>query len=673
MKKNLNHKWQNISISSRLLLFFIIIFGILSVVLYNIIPIILNYPPGAINSEFDREVSILYYKYQFLLVVFGIILFVALYLKIALRDVDRWWKNRSTAPDTIKKIRKKALSFPFSLYIYMEIFPTCLLLIILALTGSHPEILMFKLGTIIFSFSTLVASIFFILTKKIFYSVLVYTSEYCDTNVMSKNNKSLKFKLIFQLFPTVLVTALILCLVGYYRLTIEKGSLFNNYYRSSLNTELDSISQDPSIDNIYNLLNEYFYDDSAFCFVENPDGSIQTSNGTELSHFFVKYMHDLAETHNNTVYETYTIDSQAVIQKINYTGGTYTVGIYYEISSFSTFLLLFIIALLLFIFSILSIYYSASSLVSDIRNVSKGLHAIIDSKDSRIGAGSRLPITSDDELGELESALNKVQDLNNNHIAQIQENQNMLMEKERLASLGQLIGGISHNLKTPIMSISGAAEGLTDLINEYDKSIGDSEVTIDDHHAIANDMRDWIAKIHEYTAYMSDIITAVKGQAVVLSENQTDSFTIDELFKRVNILMKHELKKASLIFDVKIQTSPNTVLKGDINSLVQVINNLVTNAIQSYNGEKNKTVTLSAKQVDNNLVISVADNGCGIPEDVQEKIFNSMVTTKGKNGTGLGLFMSYSTIRGHFNGDLTFTSKIGKGTTFKITIPLSNK
>ena len=137
--------------------------------------------------------------------------------------------------------------------------------------------------------------------------------------------------------------------------------------------------------------------------------------------------------------------------------------------------------------------------------------------------------------------------------------------------------------------------------------------------------------------------------------------------------MKHELKKASLIFDVKIQTSPNTVLKGDINSLVQVINNLVTNAIQSYNGEKNKTITLSAKQVDNNLVISVADNGCGIPEDVQEKIFNSMITTKGKNGTGLGLFMSYSTIRGHFNGDLTFKSKIGEGTTFKITIPLSNK
>ena len=53
----------------------------------------------------------------------------------------------------------------------------------------------------------------------------------------------------------------------------------------------------------------------------------------------------------------------------------------------------------------------------------------------------------------------------------IQNNQNMLMERERLASLGQLIGGIAHNLKTPIMSIAGAAEGLTDLIKEYEASV----------------------------------------------------------------------------------------------------------------------------------------------------------------------------------------------------------
>ena len=58
---------------------------------------------------------------------------------------------------------------------------------------------------------------------------------------------------------------------------------------------------------------------------------------------------------------------------------------------------------------------------------------------------------------------------------------------------------------------------------------------------------------------------------------------------------------------------------------------------------------------------------------VQEKLFKEMVTTKGKNGTGLGLFMSYSNIKAHFNGNITFESEEGKGTIFNVIIPLTNK
>lgn len=252
----------------------------------------------------------------------------------------------------------------------------------------------------------------------------------------------------------------------------------------------------------------------------------------------------------------------------------------------------------------------------------------------------------------------------------IKNNQEILIERERLATLGQMIGGIAHNLKTPIMSISGAAEGLTDLIKEYDESIGDPDVTNDDHHAIANDMRDWITKIHSYTSYMSDIITAVKGQAVNLSENESDVFTIDEMIKRVTILMKHEIRNASLTLNTQINIPSTTTLHGDVNSLVQVVNNLITNAIQSYNGKKDDTINLSVNTDENNVVISVADHGCGMTKEVQNKLFKSMITTKGKNGTGLGMFMSYSTIKGHFNGDITFETEVNKGTTFNIILPL---
>ena len=252
----------------------------------------------------------------------------------------------------------------------------------------------------------------------------------------------------------------------------------------------------------------------------------------------------------------------------------------------------------------------------------------------------------------------------------IKNNQDILMERERLASLGQLIGGIAHNLKTPIMSISGAAEGLTDLVKEYDSSIDDPEVNSQDHHDIAKDMNEWIVKIKEYTEYMSDIITAVKGQAVTLSETENISFDIDDLVKRVDILMKHELKNALIYMNVQMKAPKTTKIHGDINSLVQVINNMISNAIQAYNGKTEQNIDLILEKSNGNLIISVKDYGCGLPQKVQDKLFKEMITTKGKNGTGLGLYMSYSTIKAHFNGNITFETEEGKGTTFNIILPL---
>ena len=252
----------------------------------------------------------------------------------------------------------------------------------------------------------------------------------------------------------------------------------------------------------------------------------------------------------------------------------------------------------------------------------------------------------------------------------LKNNQDILMERERLATLGQMVGGIAHNLKTPIMSIAGAVDGLQDLVTEYEKSIDDEEVTKEDHHSIAHDMNEWITKINSYDAYMSDVITAVKGQTANFSSNTSDEFTLDELLKRVNILMRHELKSALVTLNTDCQVDEQTTLTGNVNSLVQIVNNLISNAIQSYKGEQNKSIDLTIFQKDNNIIMSIKDYGCGIPEKIQKKLFSEMVTTKGHNGTGLGLFMSYSTIKGHFNGDLTFESEEGKGTTFNIIIPL---
>ena len=253
----------------------------------------------------------------------------------------------------------------------------------------------------------------------------------------------------------------------------------------------------------------------------------------------------------------------------------------------------------------------------------------------------------------------------------IAKTQMMLIESEHLASLGQLVGGIAHNLKTPIMSISGGLEGLSDLIDEYDDAIGDDGITEEDHHEIADDMRGWIRKMKEYAAYMSDIITTVKGQAVQLTASTTDCFSLQELVKRVEILMNHELKRYSCRLQVNCPLGMNVLVKGEINSFVQVINNLITNAIDAYEG-KEGVIDFNISQDDKDkqmILFEVRDYGSGMTDEIKDKLFKEMITTKAKNGTGLGLYMSYSTITGRFGGKMWFHSVRGMGTSFYILIP----
>ena len=664
----MKHVFKNMNISTKMTLSFCSLLIAICAVFYFILPNLLNYPPDTINTQFDKEVSILYYCFQFLIAVFFILTIFIIYFKIKLRKIDKWEEDKPTDKKTILDIRKLCLSFPYKLYIILEIFPVVIVSLVLEFTGSHPLVLIFKIGILVFSFSTLLSSFFLIVSKNILYPVLKETSDLLSIKEQ-KHTMGLTARLIFQIFPSILVTALVICLIGYSRLTVEKGNFLTTYYEKVLtDAHLEENMTGDPLEYVKNNLTSNYISSSDFLFVEYPDGSIRTTNDTELSHFFVKYMHELSPSHDNRVYEAYTIDAQGVIETFNYNGQNYTVGFYYEIVSPSLIYYFLLSSGLLFLFNLVILFYITKSITSDIQKVTDGLNQIIKSGENI--NYTRLPVTSDDELGDLVISFNNIQDLTKSNIEQLHNSQETLMESERLASLGQLIGGIAHNLKTPIMSTSGALEGLSALIKEYDESIDDKEVTSQDHHEIARDMSEWVSKIKDYTEYMSDIITAVKGQAVTLSETESVHFTLDELVKRVNILMKHELKNALIYLNISMKTDEHTSINGDINSLVQVINNMISNAIQAYNGKTNKNIELILETKDNNVLIHVKDYACGMPQKVKDKLFKEMITTKGKNGTGLGLYMSYSTIKAHFNGDITFVSEEGKGTTFTIIIPI---
>lgn len=272
------------------------------------------------------------------------------------------------------------------------------------------------------------------------------------------------------------------------------------------------------------------------------------------------------------------------------------------------------------------------------------------------------PITFDDAYA---STLILLKDITEHKkiIQLIEENQSQIIENARLESLGNLIGSIAHNLKTPLMSSSGAINLIDKYVNEL-QSVHTSQSQVDTE-PIVSKIKQWEGHIRDYLVYMNDVIGTVKGQ-IDLQCKDGDNFNISELTNRIDILMKDELKKNNCILKYNVFIY-NIKINGPINYMLQVLNILISNAIDSYEGNQG-IIELNVTEIKNNISIEVKDFGKGIPEVVKNKIFNQMVTTKGKDGSGLGLYITKSIVKTKFKGNISFESD-ANGSMFKILLP----
>ena len=631
-----------------------------------VLPIILNYPPNSLNNDFDIQMSGIPFIAQ-IAIIFAISYSgIAILTKKAFKPIDKWYLDTRPSKYKDKKrihqIRKKCFSLPYVIFFGETLIPIVGVIVVLALTGSHPVIMISKILLLVVSLFLLFAVSSYIFSKSIYSTVLRDT--YTENSEMGLR-VTLKQKILLQVLPISIMGILFTSLIAYNQvIKTEEDSLYS-FYKNSLSDTFDTKMTYNSSDVIKDFSNFDLLNYRHSQFIIYPDGTYLTLSGFDPSNFVIEYTNQMVGGDIGRTYDGYGVDTQGTFIRLNTEKGTYTLCVLYSINSSETLWFLLIDFLFIILITFIALNLFATSIQEDISTVADSLSSIaVESPD----AISKLPVLANDEIGDLCIAYNQVQELNAKHIDKIKNSQNLLIEKERLASLGQMVGGIAHNLKTPIMSIAGADEALTQLINELHASIGNSSVTNEDFHDIANDMQSWIDKIKTHTSYMSDVITAVKGQTVTLSDSQVYYFSTSDVFKQVDILMKHELKSSLVTLKIKNNVPDYKKIKGNINSLVQILNNMISNSIQAYDGKADETIDLIANVRDNNLELIVRDYGPGLPDIVKDKLFKQMITTKGKSGTGLGLFMSYSNIKAHFHGDLNFKTS-SKGTSFIITIP----
>ena len=253
----------------------------------------------------------------------------------------------------------------------------------------------------------------------------------------------------------------------------------------------------------------------------------------------------------------------------------------------------------------------------------------------------------------------------------LNNSQQRLMQQERLVFLGQMAGGVSHNLKTPIMSVSGSIKAIEKLIDEASVSMDDPDVSAEDYKEIYGDVKKWISRIQEACAYMSDIISAIKGQATNLSSVSDREFTMDEVMKRVKLLLRHELQTNGCLLKINDLVGSPVKITGDINSMVQVINNMASNSIDAMK-ETGGNVEVEFNKDEKNYIIKVKDKGPGVSEEVRKQLFKNMITSKGAMGSGLGIYVSNIFIKARFDGTIHYEKNTGGGAVFVISLPLNN-
>ena len=233
---------------------------------------------------------------------------------------------------------------------------------------------------------------------------------------------------------------------------------------------------------------------------------------------------------------------------------------------------------------------------------------------------------------------------------ELKETQIQLINSEKMASLGQLVAGVAHEINTPVASIKSNNGIVAKLLG-----------SIEDE-----DLKEMLTDINEIDKEaanrISNIVTSLK-KFVRLDEAELQEADINKELDLTLELIRHETKNR-----IKIVKNYGEipVIRCFPNMLNQVFTNILVNACQAIEGEG--TITITTEFVDKNLVVKIKDTGKGIPQNQLNKIFSAGFTTKGIGvGTGLGLAICSKIIEKH-KGKITVNSEVGKGSEFAITI-----
>ncbi|MBK8401811.1 PAS domain S-box protein [Propionivibrio sp.] len=270
---------------------------------------------------------------------------------------------------------------------------------------------------------------------------------------------------------------------------------------------------------------------------------------------------------------------------------------------------------------------------------------------------------------------------------QLSDAKQQLVQSEKLASIGQLAAGVAHEINNPIGyvhsnigSLEKYLEDVFEMLVAYETAeaaIGDPQTAAQiksmrellDIEFLREDIPQLMQESKEGITRVKKIVQDLKDFSHV---DTTDTFQMANLHQGIDStlnIVANEIKYKADVVKEYGELPEIECLPTQIN---QVIMNICVNAAHAMSDTERGKITIRTGCAGNNVWIEIADTGSGIPAEILAKIFDPFFTTKpiGK-GTGLGLSLSYGIVQNH-NGRLAVKSEVGKGTTFRITLPVKH-
>ena len=247
--------------------------------------------------------------------------------------------------------------------------------------------------------------------------------------------------------------------------------------------------------------------------------------------------------------------------------------------------------------------------------------------------------------------------------------QQQLIMAEKMASLGQLVAGIAHEINTPLGNSITALSFIHDSQKKVKKLFDSKALTSSDFGQFLQDSDESMSLMETNLRKTSELVKTFKNVAVNQSLEELVEFSVGEHVQEVMLTLRPQLKKTQI--EVSFDIDDQLVITSYPSAYYHIFSNMIMNSLKHAFVDNKGHIQLHIHVAGDRLMVVYEDDGLGIEPEVLKRIFDPFYTTKrGEGGTGLGLYMTYNIVTQQLDGEIEAHSTLGVGTRFNLCLPL---